>query len=81
MVGRSISILAKGWLDSPSSVFNTQMDWTPKSWLAISGRFGYGYQNGKPGNYDIPGGTLYQCRGYSSALTAYGNGTAGCLYT
>ncbi|MEP6947081.1 MAG: carboxypeptidase regulatory-like domain-containing protein [Acidobacteriota bacterium] len=64
---------------SPSEVFNTQLDWTPKSWLAISGRFGYGYQNGKPGNYDIPGGTLYQCRG-SSTAAAYTAGNTGCLY-
>jgi hypothetical protein len=64
---------------SPSEVFNTQMEWTPRPWMALSGRFGYGYQNGKPSNYDIPGGTLYQCRGISSA-TYYSGAGAACLY-
>jgi hypothetical protein len=64
---------------SPSEVFNTQLNWIPKTWAVISGRFGYGYQNGKPSNYDVPGGLLYQCRGTSTYMT-YVNGTSGCLY-
>lgn len=62
---------------SPSNVFNTQLNWAPKSWVALSGRYGYGYQNGKPSNYDVPGGVLYQCRGAVTA-PAYVSGAAGC---
>jgi len=55
------------------------MSWTPKSWFALTGRFGYGYLNDKPSNYAQPPPLLYQCRGTSSAL-AYTSSQSGCPY-
>ncbi len=76
--GPSLYTLKGGY--SPSNVFNTQMSWTPTSWFALTGRFGHGYQNGKPGNYATDGaGLQYRCQGASGAA-AYSNGTAGCLF-
>ena len=62
---------------SASKVFNTQMTWAPVTWFALSGRYGYGFQNSKPGSYGTEGGLQYVCAGTAVAF-AYGNGSSGC---
>jgi hypothetical protein len=64
---------------SMSNVFNTQMTWAPLNWFALSGRFGHGFQNSKPGSYGTQGGLQYACAGTSAAF-AYANGTSGCTF-
>jgi Carboxypeptidase regulatory-like domain/TonB-dependent Receptor Plug Domain len=72
--GPGLYALKGGW--SASSVFNTQATWTPKSWFALNARFGYGFQNSKPGSYANGEGLQFVCSGITTAV-AY-SGAAGC---
>lgn len=62
-----------------ASVFNTQATYLLTSKIAISGRYGHGFQNSKPSAYAAFFGTNYQCRGVSGS-TYYANGGTGCAY-
>jgi hypothetical protein len=60
-----------------SDVFNTQATYLIGSKVAVSGRFGHGFENSKPSAYAGFFDTNYQCRGLSSS-TFYTSGATGC---
>ncbi|MFV0389164.1 MAG: carboxypeptidase regulatory-like domain-containing protein [Pyrinomonadaceae bacterium] len=50
-----------------SNNVTAQANWTPTSYLSISGRYSRGFLNEKNGNYFVPTGTRYLC--YAGDLT------------
>lgn len=61
-----------------SSLFTTQATYLLTNSLAISGRFGHGFQNSKPSAYAGFFGTNFRCRGLASS-TFYTSGATGCI--
>lgn len=60
-----------------SNLFNTQATYLVTNALAISGRYGRGFQNSKPSAYAAFYDTNYICSGLTSN-PVFVNGTAGC---
>jgi len=60
-----------------SSLFTTQATYLLTNSLAITGRFGHGFQNSKPSSYAGFFDVNYICSG-SAALTVYQTGATGC---
>ncbi len=62
-----------------SNLLNTQATYLLTNNLAITGRYGHGFENSKPSSYAAFFDTNYYCRGVSGS-TFYANGGAGCAY-
>ncbi len=60
-----------------SSLFNAQGTYLVTSKLAVSGRFGHGFQNSKPSAYAAFFDVNYICSGLAT-LAVYVNGSTGC---
>jgi len=60
-----------------SNVFNTQATWLPFNNFVLSGRFGSGFVNSKPGSYAPNDYPRVTCGGQSGHFT-YANGTNQC---
>jgi hypothetical protein len=73
--GSSLAALKGGRINS--NVFNTQLNWTPAGKFLLSGRFGYGFVNSKPGSYAPNDFPRVLCQGFASSPT-YINGTNQC---
>ena len=72
--GSALASLKGGRVNS--NVFNTQMSWTPISSFLLTGRFGYGFINSKPGSYAPNDFPRILCLGFASH-PSYG-GANGC---